>query len=103
MSSSRYALFNLESLTGFLLLILVAISSLIAVTSYLGILWVKQKPEARSRSRKLAWRIRGIPATTSKENLQEQLDYAAQRLPERSSRENVDVHSLARISENHLC
>src|SRR2546421_403090 len=95
MWSSRDTTFNLESHP-----ILVAISLLIAVTLYLRISWVTQKPETGRHTEKLTWRIRGIPVATSKGNLQERL---VQGLPKWSSQENVDILSLARISKEYLC
>src|SRR5438045_7914620 len=98
MWSSRETPLNLESGTSSLLFIL--ISSLIAITLYPRISWITQKPETRRPAKKLTWRIRGIPVTTSKENLQEQL---MQELPKGSSEESVDILSLARISKEYLC
>ena len=102
MWSSRDTPFNLESFTSSLLLV-VTTSSLIAVTWYLRISWASQKRETGKRTKKLTWRIREIPVNTSKESLQEQLECAAQRLPEGSSREKVDILSLALISKEYLC
>ena len=78
------------------MLILVAISSLIAVTWYLRISWFTQKPETGKATKKLTWRIRGIPVSTSKKHLQEQLAQGR-------SQKEVDIFSLARISRDYLC